>query len=128
MGSSPGFLGNLFRSMPELGTPAPPARPRISVVRVLPSALLTASASQPAEFSELNLHGLLPCCVRFAPHWSPGEWQHSLPACLLDSDRAGLTPAGFHQEVSPSHSRFLLFQTFPSAITMSAVSITFCAY
>ena len=33
---------------------------------MLPSALLTASASQPAEFSELNLHGLLPCCVRFA--------------------------------------------------------------
>src|SRR5271156_1547739 len=34
--------------------------------------------------------------------------------------RAGLTPAGFHQEVSPSHLRFLLFQTFPSAMTMSA--------
>jgi len=41
-------------------------RPRISVVRMLPSALLTASASQLAGFSELNLHGLLPCCVRFA--------------------------------------------------------------
>jgi len=38
---------------------------------VLPSALLTASASQPAEFSELNLHGLLPCCVRFAPTSRP---------------------------------------------------------
>src|SRR6266496_5286695 len=39
--------------------------------------------------------------------------------CLLDCDRAGLTPAGFHQEVSPSHLRLLLFQTFPSAMTMS---------
>jgi len=38
---------------------------------VLPSALLTASASQPAEFSELNLHGLLPYCVRFAPTSRP---------------------------------------------------------
>ena len=38
---------------------------------MLPSALLTASASQPAEFSELNLHGLLPCCVRFAPTSRP---------------------------------------------------------
>jgi hypothetical protein len=46
-------------------------RPRISVARMLPSALLTASASQPAEFSELNLHGLLPCCVRFAPTSHP---------------------------------------------------------
>ncbi len=35
------------------------------------SALLTASASQPAEFSELNLHGLLPYCVRFAPTSRP---------------------------------------------------------
>ncbi len=38
---------------------------------MLPSALLTASASQQAEFSELNLHGLLPCCVRFAPTSRP---------------------------------------------------------
>ncbi len=55
----------------ELGTPATPVQPRISVARMLPSALLTASASQPAEFSELNLHGLLPCCVRFAPTSHP---------------------------------------------------------
>src|SRR6266702_2613544 len=31
---------------------------------MLPSNVLTASASQQAEFSELNLHGLLPCCGR----------------------------------------------------------------
>src|SRR6266478_4910263 len=36
--------------------------------------------------------------------------------------RAGLAPAGFHQEVSPSHLRFLLFHAFPSAITTPAVS------
>ena len=47
-----------FEACPELGTPATPVQPRISVARMLPSALLTASASQPAEFSELDLHGL----------------------------------------------------------------------
>jgi transposase InsO family protein len=49
-------------------------------------------------------------------HQSPSEWQHLLPACLLGFDRTGLAPAGFHQEVSPSHLRFPLFQVFPSAI------------
>src|ERR1700680_1984505 len=51
---------------------------------MLPSALLTASASQQAEFSELNLHGLLPCCVRFAPTSRPviGNTRFR-PACSL---------------------------------------------
>jgi hypothetical protein len=64
-----------------------------------------AESSRPAS---------LLCTLR--THQSPSEWQHSLPACLLGVDRAGLTPAGFHQEVSPSHLRFPLFQVFPSAI------------
>jgi hypothetical protein len=51
---------------------------------MLPSALLTASASQQAEFSELNLHGLLPRCVRFAPTSRPvnGNTRYR-PACSL---------------------------------------------
>src|SRR5467141_1546659 len=51
---------------------------------MLPSASLTASASQRAEFSELNLHGLLPCCVRFAPTSRPvnGNTRYR-PACSL---------------------------------------------
>jgi len=60
-----------LEACPELGTPATPAQPRIIVVRTLPSTSLTASASQRAEFSELNLCGLLPCCVRFAPTSRP---------------------------------------------------------
>src|SRR6516164_490353 len=64
-----------------------------------------AESSRPAS---------LLCTLR--THQSPSEWQHSLPACLLGFDRAGLAPAGFHQEVSPSHLRFPLFQVFPSAI------------
>src|ERR1700681_367385 len=51
---------------------------------MLPSASLTASASQRAEFSELNLPGLLPCCVRFAPTSHPVNGNtHYRPACSL---------------------------------------------
>src|SRR5262249_62416874 len=64
-----------------------------------------AESSRPAS---------LLCTLR--THQSPSEWQHSLPACLLGFDRTGLAPAGFHQEVSPSHLRFPLFQVLPSAI------------
>jgi len=51
---------------------------------MLPSAFLTTSASQQAEFSELNLHGLLPRCVRFAPTSRPvnGNTRYR-PACSL---------------------------------------------
>jgi len=111
-----------LETCPELGTPATPARPRIigrpsaafrlvNGVGIATSRVFGAESSWPAS---------LLCTLR--THQSPGEWQHSLPACLLDCDRAGLTPAGFHQEVSPFHLRFLLFQAFPSAITRSAVS------
>src|SRR5215471_8140869 len=64
-----------------------------------------AESSRPAS---------LLCTLR--THQSPSEGQHSLPACLLGFDRAGLAPAGFHQEVSPSHLRFPLFQVLPSEI------------
>ena len=85
MVSSPGFLGNPFGSMPRARDSGDPATTsQISVVRMLPSALLTASASQRAEFSELNLHGLLPCCVRFAPTSRPANGNTRYrPACLL---------------------------------------------
>ena len=121
-GSSPGFLGNPFGSMPRARDSGDPSatshigRPDtafrlVNGVGIATSRVFGAESSRPAS---------LLCTLR--THQSPGEWQHSLPVCLLDCDRAGLTPAGFHQEVSPSHSRFLLFQAFPSAMTMSAVS------
>src|SRR5262245_11290988 len=72
-----------------------------------------AESSRPAS---------LLCTLR--THQSPSEWQHSLPACLLGFDRTGLAPAGFHQEVSPSHLRFPLFQVLPSAI-FTVPTITF---
>jgi hypothetical protein len=117
-----------LEACPELGTPAIPARPRNIGPPDAAFRLVNSVGIATSRFSELNLRGLLPCCVCFGTHQSPGEWQHSLPACLLDCGRAGLTPAGFHQEVSPSHLRFLLFQAFPSAMTMSALSSTFRAH
>src|SRR3984893_15393983 len=62
---------------------------------MLPSAAETASASQRCKISELNLHGLLPCFVRFGTHQSPGEWQHSLPACSLALPRRDSHPLDF---------------------------------
>ena len=88
---------SLFRSMPrarDSGDPGPTSQ--ISVVRMLPSASLTASASRQAEFSELNLHGLLPCCVRFAPTSHPvnGNTRYR-PACSL-------WPCGTYTRWTPS--------------------------
>ncbi len=61
-----------LETCPGLESPATPARPRyIGHYRMLPSARLTASASQPGKISELNPRGLLPRCVRFAPTSRP---------------------------------------------------------
>jgi hypothetical protein len=72
MGSSPGFVENPFGNMPrawDSGDPGPPSQLRSS--QMLPSAGRTALASRIYEISELILHGLLPCCVRFAPPSRP---------------------------------------------------------
>ena len=111
-----GSWGISLEACPELGTPATPAQPRnigrpdaafrlVNSVGIATTQVFGAESSRPAS---------LLCTLR--THQSPSEWQHSLPACLLGFDRAGLAPAGFHQEVSPSHLRFPLFQVFPSAI------------
>jgi hypothetical protein len=115
MGSSLGFLGNPWEACPELGTPATLARPRIAVVP--DTAFRKANGVGIATGKDFGAESSRPasllCTLR--THQSPGEWQHSLLACLLDVGQTGLAPAGFHQEVSPIH-RFLLFQAFPNAI------------
>ena len=68
------------KACPGLGTPAILDRLALRRVQMLPSARLTASASQRYKFSGLNTRGLLSHCVRFVTHQSPGEWQHSLLA------------------------------------------------
>ena len=67
MVSSPGFLGNPLEACPELGTPAIPARPRSSGRPDAAFRLVNSVGIAMSRFSELNLRGLLPCCVRFAP-------------------------------------------------------------
>ena len=86
---------------------------------MLPSAAETASASQRCEISELNLHGLLPCCVRFGTHQSPGEWQHSLPACSLALAGRDSHPLDFIKWFPLLHCRFLHFHAYPSATQRS---------
>jgi hypothetical protein len=89
---------------------------------MLPSASLTASVSQRAEFSELNLHRLLPCCVRLAPTSHPvnGNSRYR-PACSL-------WPCGTFTRWTPSRgftvsSSVPPLPRFPSAITKSTVSV-----
>ena len=56
MGSSREFLGNPFENMPRAWDSGDPARPRNNGrCQVLPSATLTASASQHGQISELLL-------------------------------------------------------------------------
>ena len=121
-GSSPGFLGNPFGSMPRARDSGDPgATSHYRSFRVLPSALLTASASRPAEFSELNLRGLLPCCVRFAPTSRPVNGNtHYRPA-------RSLWPGGTYTRWIPIRSFTVSssvppLPSFPSAITILAVS------
>ncbi len=72
-------------SMPWARDPGESARPRNNGRRqILPSASGNTSASRQDKISGLILTALLPCCLRFNTHQSPGEWQDSLLTCLLD--------------------------------------------
>jgi hypothetical protein len=125
----------LFQLRARLGPPwhqrdgSPLTDPTVQISRsgfLKRDSLLKSRATDPRWQQRVSAEkDVIVLCVCFGAHQSPGEWQHSLPACLLDCGRAELTPAGFHQKVSPSHLRFLLFQAFPSAMTMPAVSSTF---
>jgi hypothetical protein len=101
MVSSPGFLGNPFGSMPRARDSGDPARPRnigrpdaafrlVNGVGIATSRVFGAESSWPAS---------LLCTLR--THQSPGEWQHSLPACVLALAVRDLHPLdsikGFHR-------------------------------
>ena len=60
-----------LEACPELGTPAIPARPRNIGPPDAAFRLVNSVGIATSRFSELNLHGLLPCCVRFAPTSRP---------------------------------------------------------
>ena len=55
------------------------------------------------SISELNPRGLLTRCVRFAPASHPADGNTRFRPARYGFDRAGLTPAGFHQKVSLAH-------------------------
>jgi hypothetical protein len=55
------------------------------------------------SISELNPHGLLTHCVRFAPASHPANGNTRYRPARYGFDRAGLAPAGLQQEVSLTH-------------------------
>src|ERR1700692_4218650 len=107
-GSSPGFLGNPFGSMPrarDSGDPGPTShigRPDtafrlVNGVGIATSRVFGAESSWPAS---------LLCTLR--THQSPDEWQHSLSACMLALAVRDLHPLdsikGFHRLIFGSSS------------------------
>jgi hypothetical protein len=73
----------LLKTCPGLGTPVAPDALAVTVIQMLPSALLTASASTTKQISELNPRGPFPRCLRFVNTGRPMPTQDSLPACPL---------------------------------------------
>jgi hypothetical protein len=111
MVSSPGFMGNPFGSMPRARDSGDPARPRnsgrpgaafrlVNSVGIATSRVFGAESSRPAS---------LLCTLR--THQSPGEWQHSLSACMLALAVRGFHPLdsikGFHRLIFGSSSSTL---------------------
>jgi len=112
---------SLLEACPELGTPATPARPR-DIGR--PSAafrLVNSVGIATSRFSELNLHGLLLCCVRFAPT------SHPVNGNTRYRPARSLWPDGTYTRWIPLRSFTVSssvppLPNFPSAMTMPAVS------
>ena len=82
--SSPGFMGNPFGSMPRARDSGDPGRPCNSSRPDAAFRLINGVGIATSRISELNLHGLLPRCVRFAPTSHPvnGNTRYG-PACSL---------------------------------------------
>jgi hypothetical protein len=62
-----------LKACPELGTPAIPAQPRDIGPPDAAFRFVNSVGIATHRISELNLHGLLPCCVRFAPTSHPAN-------------------------------------------------------
>ena len=82
--SSPGFMGNPFGSMPRARDSGDPGATLHSGRPDAAFRLVNGVGVTTCRISELNLHGLLPRCVRFAPTSRPVNGNtHYRPACLL---------------------------------------------
>jgi len=115
-GSSPGFTGNPLVSMPRASDSGDPGH--ASRNGVPDAAFRTANGVGIAmrSISELNPHGLLTHCVRFAPASYPANGNTRYRPARYGFDRAGLAPAGLQQEVSLTH------RSFPSSALIPARS------
>ena len=73
-----------MEACPELGTPAIPVRPCNNGRPDAAFRLINGVGIATSRISELNLHGLLPRCVRFSPTSRPvnGNTRYG-PACSL---------------------------------------------
>jgi len=84
MGSSLGFLENPFGSMPRARDSGGPVRPHPTGRPGTAFRSHNSVGVRHDSISELNLRGLLPCCVRFAPTSHPVNGNtHYRPACSL---------------------------------------------
>jgi hypothetical protein len=94
IGSSPGFTGIPFESMPRARDSGDPKQPRS--IGYLDAAFRQANGVGVAMTNDVGAEPSRPASslCTLPPHQSPGERQHSLPACLLCFGRAGLAPAG----------------------------------
>src|SRR6266566_4434141 len=113
MGSSPGFMGNPFGNIPELGTPAIPGRP--SQFRSYPDAAFRSTNSVGiATIKDFGAEPSRPASLlsTLRTHQSPGEWQDSLPACSLALAVRDLHPLDFIKRFHLLHFWFLHFHTF----------------
>ena len=110
-----GSWGIPLEACPELGTPATPARPRIIGRPDAAFRLVNSVGIAISRFSELNLRGLLPCCVRFAPTGHPVNGN----TCYRPA--GSLWPGGTRTRWIPLRGftgsfQLLLFQASPNAI------------
>ncbi len=82
-GRSPRFLGNPCERVPRARDSGGSQRPRITVVRMLSFARLTASTSATANVFGAEPSRPASSLPTLRPRQSPGERQGSLPACPL---------------------------------------------
>ena len=91
------------RACPGLGTPAARREPRITVPAIQPSVRLTTSAS--ATRKDFGAESARPAPSLSTLHLAgrPARCKTRYRPARYGVDRAGFTPAGFHQEVSRAH-------------------------
>ena len=102
-GSSPGFTGNPLVSMPRASDSGDPGHASPNGVPDTAFRAANGVGIAMRSISELNPHGLLTHCVRFAPASHPANGNTRYRPARYGFDRAGLAPAGLQQEVSLTH-------------------------